>query len=986
MKTQITFPLFLFTLVLFSYTIQAQITYTHDNLSADYAVGNVITNYSDTTIKSVNIGAPGGGNNWNFLGLKSINHLSTTSELPSSTPYNASDFPTSNIVLSTKRITTLINSNLWQYTTLQSAGYLTNGSITLTVNNTGDTAVTKNVYNPGLQQLSFPFTFNSQWGSNYNLDIWTYVNGAWSFINSTYHVNTIKVDAYGSITMPDGGVLQALRLKRVSINYHPDGSYNTSSSYLILTTGGFSVTIAVSDTNSPDNGIIQTNSLSWNRVNPINVYIPSTSEVVLAGKTYNSISWDAPGITDPLRIDFSTDGGSTFKTIAGNVTASPGSYEWNVPDILCTKCMIRIVDINDTTKYGTSGLFRIKGYVLTRIDNNGNYEKFEQGKHGWRFINTNSSMWPDSWWSQFNYQTGIDPNTGNPYPRFFHWTPSSIFPDWPLWVKEFSPAQCYVGAGGVYKGKAELKWQVKSKAYKGSCFGFALSSFMAFSFQSQFLAANPGIPAFTNLYDLLMSDSVRSTINGNHLLQFGKQSLDNDLISYSKNPRTTLQELKIMFLSDNPDIKTISIFNNNGNGGGGHNMAPVKLVEILPGYYDLDLYDSNNPGDTTGFIEIDSTNNTWADYTGLGSTWKGNSHFYLELPVSNYFNTPILSKMNMGTIQKNTSTSNIEFYNTPDANVIYTASNGSRIGVTDSSVINEIGNGIPIFNKSGYPSNPIGFYIPDDSYSMVLKNPHDAAGKVYFSAFKNDVIYDYERDSANSTQTDRFKIDNGFSVVSPDQANKLVNLEVIAESDTLERIMLVNNTQLAQNDSLYSQQVNQSSFVLKNYGKVKTYDLELNERSVGGQKVFQYFAVPLKANTTHTLVPEWGNLNLSNLKILIDTGNKGSNDDSLILVNQYTGVNDHNQPNIPNNYSLAQNYPNPFNPTTTINYQLQFSGRVTLKVFNILGREVAALVNEDKPAGNYSVNFDAGRLSSGIYFYRLQSGNFIATKKMILLK
>src|ERR1035437_1225717 len=269
---------------------------------------------------------------------------------------------------------------------------------------------------------------------------------------------------------------------------------------------------------------------------------------------------------------------------------------------------------------------------------------------------------------------------------------------------------------------------------------------------------------------------------------------------------------------------------------------------------------------------------------------------------------------------------------------------------------------------------------------MVLNNVHGSTGKVYLTAFKNNVTYDYERDSANSTQTDRFKIDNGFSVTSPDAVNKLINLEVIAESDTNERIMFVNNTQLTQNDSLYTQQVNQSNFVLKNYGKEKTYDLELNDRSVRGQKVFQYFSVPLKANSTHTLVPDWDNLNLSNLKILIDTGNKGSNDDSLILVNQYTGVNDNNQPNIPNNYSLAQNYPNPFNPTTTINYQLQFSGRVTLKVFNILGREVAALVNEDKPAGNYSVNFDAGRLSSGIYFYILQSGNFIATKKMILLK
>jgi hypothetical protein len=269
---------------------------------------------------------------------------------------------------------------------------------------------------------------------------------------------------------------------------------------------------------------------------------------------------------------------------------------------------------------------------------------------------------------------------------------------------------------------------------------------------------------------------------------------------------------------------------------------------------------------------------------------------------------------------------------------------------------------------------------------MVLNNAHDSTGKVYVTVFKSNVIYHYERDTANFTQTDRFKVDNGFSVASPDAVNKLINLEVIAESDTNERIMFVNNTQLTQNDSLYTQQVNQSNFVMKNYGKGKTYDLELDDRSVRGQKVFQYFSVPLKANTTHTLVPDWGNLSLSNLKILIDTGNKGSNDDSLILVNQYTGVNDHNQPNTPNSYSLVQNYPNPFNPTTTINYQLKFGGRVTLKVYNILGREVATLVNEEKPAGNYSIVFDAGKLSSGIYFYRLQTGNFVATKKMILLK
>jgi hypothetical protein len=90
--------------------------------------------------------------------------------------------------------------------------------------------------------------------------------------------------------------------------------------------------------------------------------------------------------------------------------------------------------------------------------------------------------------------------------------------------------------------------------------------------------------------------------------------------------------------------------------------------------------------------------------------------------------------------------------------------------------------------------------------------------------------------------------------------------------------------------------------------------------------------------------------------------------------------------NLPGNFILSQNYPNPFNPTTIINYSIPKSGLVTIKIYDILGREVRTLVNEEKTAGNYSVQFTGNNLSSGIYFYRMQSGNFSQTKKLILLK
>jgi len=87
-----------------------------------------------------------------------------------------------------------------------------------------------------------------------------------------------------------------------------------------------------------------------------------------------------------------------------------------------------------------------------------------------------------------------------------------------------------------------------------------------------------------------------------------------------------------------------------------------------------------------------------------------------------------------------------------------------------------------------------------------------------------------------------------------------------------------------------------------------------------------------------------------------------------------------------NSYYLFQNYPNPFNPSTRISYNVGEPGLVQLKVFNVLGVEVATLVNEQQNSGNYTVDFDAKRFSSGVYFYSLSVNNFSQTRKMILEK
>jgi hypothetical protein len=114
--------------------------------------------------------------------------------------------------------------------------------------------------------------------------------------------------------------------------------------------------------------------------------------------------------------------------------------------------------------------------------------------------------------------------------------------------------------------------------------------------------------------------------------------------------------------------------------------------------------------------------------------------------------------------------------------------------------------------------------------------------------------------------------------------------------------------------------------------------------------------------------------------------------DNVVIATSYIGpmmsTTDIKEPpeNLVDNFQLFQNYPNPFNPSTTLSFVIGHSSFVSIKVFNMLGNEVATLVDEEKSEGVYAVKFDGTGFSSGIYFVRLQSGSFIQTIKMMLMK
>jgi len=152
----------------------------------------------------------------------------------------------------------------------------------------------------------------------------------------------------------------------------------------------------------------------------------------------------------------------------------------------------------------------------------------------------------------------------------------------------------------------------------------------------------------------------------------------------------------------------------------------------------------------------------------------------------------------------------------------------------------------------------------------------------------------------------------------------------------------------------------------------------------------QSFAINLNEtkniSQTINLDPTWDADSLSVVVFVQSVSSKTVYQSATINYDELNVTDVQNESSIPSEFKLEQNYPNPFNPSTTISWQSPVGSHQTLKVYDLLGREVATLVDEYKPAGSYEINFDASSLPSGIYFYKLQADHYIETRKMILLK
>jgi hypothetical protein len=722
----------------------------------------------------------------------------------------------------------------------------------------------------------------------------------------------------------------------------------------------------------------------------LEVLKPASGDVVISGEV-DTIRWDvASGNIDIL---YSLDMGSSFTPIVGGYPADSGRYFWDVPDsLLSTKALIKIVNSEDPTDEAMSEPFSIKPWQLTRIDGAGDFELFVPDEDGWSQLNSAGNAWPGSWWQQFDYILGTDPNTGAIYPalpQFLAAQPGD-HPDWPLFVDVFGTQQCYVDSSGpptTHSARALNRWVAIKGAWGGSCEGFAVSSLLAFYHPAGLVSRFPGIGSFADLYGVSFSDDARSAVNQYYTHQFGDpyRAYENQRVN-TITARQTLQELKEMFAQNNVDARPLGFYNNNGSGG--HAVTPYRLERrTTPAQFILRAYDSNLPGSTSQGFVIDSAANTWSDFTGLG--WgTGMTGCVLGLSSGQHFTTPGLSLVPGAPPRAEPAISRnaggLEVYNTAGAWFTAVDAGGDSVGYADSVVSRTLAGAAPIIPKTGAFHPPIGYSLPDAEYRVSMTEVPEGSAHLMF--FTDSLVYAYRRSGIVPSETDLVSWAGGVGMKNPDGTGRSVDLEVVISGDGTERIFTLSGLGIAPGDSVHVGERQGSDLVTGNYGAATQYDLEVRHAFGTGTGRFFHGDVPIGAGAGHRIVPDWGDVEGGAMKILIDAGNDGSVDDSMFVDNELTSVEDRVAGEVPSEYRLRPAYPNPFNPVTTISFDLPEVAVVSLKVYNMVGEEVAVLAEGMRQPGTYRVLFDGSGLPSGVYLCRLTSGSFSAGGKMLLLK
>ncbi len=733
------------------------------------------------------------------------------------------------------------------------------------------------------------------------------------------------------------------------------------------------------------------------------VFSPPADTTLVPGDTL-ILSWFTQGVTS-VNVDYTIDvplGGEPagWLDVAHGLSPLLPLCFWEVPAVQSARCLIRVSDASNPGYSKTSEIFHIKQPRLTRFTADSTYEFFTPSAHGWSFDNSTASLWPQSWWGQYDYLTGQDPYTGQEYPSFdtayaFGAMAPNIFPSWPVFVESFSQEQCYTDTptGLMYLLRAVNRWADIGHVHGGSCAGMCSSALLAFGSKSA-LDAQWGYLGLTDSsFQKPLTSDLREFINILHTHGRGQQQERWRAQHYATHVDSTVKLIRQMLLSSS---RTDDAFLTIGNQTAtlAHAVAPCAVLDDPdPNKVRVYIYDPNGPGADTLYIEADTVANTWS--CSAYPTWGGTRYFFLHYPVSWSLETPELKALAK---QRGVLATNADSDSTASVEVLFPAngyltiydSNGDSSGINTTGGFNSIEGAALIPPMFGSGNSPYGFLLWDQEYDIVTSNLKDSVVRLGF--YYDSFYVGYARSDVDSLERDSFSIDRGLTIRNPDSYAKTVQLRMVTSLADRERSLVIDNLTIVPGDSLALQAIDTAGWYLNNPGGTRSYRLWLRQVSGEGEWRFRAHDVSIEAGTAHVLTPDWQNLNNDSCIVYIDTDSDSSADDSLVLyTDSPLGIDDGAEQTLPYRFVLHQNYPNPFNPSTVIAFGLERRSHVSLLVFNMLGQKVADLIDEEYPAGIHEVkwdgtSFDGKEVSAGVYFYRLEAGDFIDSRKMILLK
>lgn len=810
------------------------------------------------------------------------------------------------------------------------------GASAITIDHSGNVIVTGSTgsgLNTDYATIKYSSAGIQQWASAFN-----------GSGNSKDFATSVKTDSLGNVYVSGSSTNAGILPEFATIKYNSDGvekwieRYEGPPIFGVPIISSMAIdkllNIYITGVTSGGSGILGSDfaTIKYSQQLQLKVTRPIAGSKFIAGES-DTIKWDVGQAGPMLQIDYSVDNGNSYSTISTEVASGAGFLVWKVPDnILTTKAKIRIIDRSDPSLFCKSDTFRNKPYLLTRLNADSTYYGFRKDRDQWGFSNTQDEMWPQSWYSQFNYQ-GIDPFSSTIYPQStpgFSTENATFHPDWISWVNAFSVKACYLNTNPyIYSWNALLRWKAANPAWFGSCFGISAANALVFSHKEQFQSGFPNFPLVMPPVAVTSDDGVKRLISELFTHQFGNPSKANDITGKLKKPFQTIQELKQMLIEDNASVKTLTIFNNSGLGAHTLLAYGLKQDSAQAGLYYVKVYCTNPNSVAPITVDLTANHGNGSWYSPDWVNWSGDNLIYLEVVSDNYLTNATKSSSANYKSPFILPDDRIEINNKSNSDIIITNIQSQSLGLLNKKVISEIPDARPLMIKNGSETPPYGYSLPlittsyqTEGYHILLNNFKSDTVNTYF--FTGNKSFFYERNGATQSQSDNLYFDGTLDVGSYDEGIKTFSVLNLVNETTQEKLCVLSSLKIGSNESLRVSNPDSNTIKITTFYAAKNYDLELKYATSNGIGKFECKNITLPGNSSHTIAPDWEHLSDSSLMVFVDLNQDETIDDTLFLKNQLiTGFDDQQGLlNTSKGFYLSQNSPNPFSAATSISYQL----------------------------------------------------------------